>query len=152
MKAFIVFLFSFGCLFAADDIKVTVNVTTNARTGAVTTKEYFTRNGETNLLRSTRRTNGVIQSQLHLFYHDRKWAGTHLVEPAKDRVDVSSYNFNLHTITQSNSLRSAWIGDRRDGVLDVFVLTNGSLVPIPTSELRKLTNSWDSPKTDQEEK
>jgi len=145
MKTIILLLVSCIALLAADDISVTVTVKTN-KSGWVTTKEFFTRAGQTNLLRSTTRTNGVVRSRLYRFYHDRKPAADHLVGP-EDYVVVSTHNgFNLHLTSRSNLLSETWIGDKYDNVLDVFEVTNGLLTPIPTSELRKYMGRLDARK------
>jgi hypothetical protein len=136
MNSIVMCLLSSICLAAADDIEVHVTVKTN-RSGSVTTKEFFTRGGETNLLRSTTATNGVVRSRLYRFYHDHKHAADHLSGPGGFLL-VQTYNGFNFGFTSTNSLvENASITDKDENVLDMFEGTNGVLSPIPTSELRK---------------
>ncbi|MBI3413862.1 MAG: hypothetical protein HY043_00870 [Verrucomicrobia bacterium] len=147
MKTIIAFLFSVMCLFAADDIGITTTVKTNAQSGAVITKEFFTRAGKTNLLRSTTTTNGVLKSRLYRFYHDGKLAADHLTAPGTGYLLVATQNgFDVNFEYRSNVLSEVVLADKDDNVLDAFVSTNGVLTPIPTSELRKMMSTPDTQK------
>ena len=145
MKIVILLLLSCVCLFAEDDIGVTVLTKTNVDSGQVTTKEYFSRAGLTNLLRSTTTTNGVVRSRLYRFYHDRKHVADHLSGPG-GFVMVQTYNgFNFGFTSSNNMLIDASIADKDENVLDMFEGTNGVLFPMPTSELHKYMSA-DRPK------
>lgn len=136
MNTIVLCLLSSICLAAAGDIEVHVTVKTN-RSGSVTTKQFFTRGGETNLLRSTTTTNGVVRSRLHRFYHEHKRAADHLSGPGGFLL-VRTYNgFNFEFTSTNALLKDASIADKDENVLDMFEGTNGLLSPIPTSELRK---------------
>jgi hypothetical protein len=137
MKPIIVLLLFVTCIFPADDIGVTTTVKTNAESGRAVTKEYFTRAGQTNLLRSTTTTNGVVRSRLYRFYHDRKHVADHLSGP-KGFLLVQTYNgFNFGFTSTNGMMIEATVADRDENVLDMFEGTNGVLFPIATSELRK---------------
>jgi hypothetical protein len=135
MKSIIILLFFAKCLFAADNITTTTR--TNAESGSVITKEYFTRAGQTNLVRSTTTTNGVVRSRLYRFYHNKKHVADHLTGPG-GYLMVQTYNgFNFGFTSTNNAMIGAKIADKNEKILDVFENTNGVLFPIPTSELRK---------------
>jgi hypothetical protein len=138
LRAIIALLLSATCLLAADDITVTTTTKTNAQSGVVTTKEFFTRSGQTNLLRSTTTTNGIVKTRLHRFYHDGKLAADHLSAPASGYLMTSTHNgYDVTFDYRSNLLSEVVIADRHDNVLDWFVSTNGLLTPLASSELRK---------------
>src|SRR5258708_2720391 len=70
MRAFIIFLLSCGSVFGADgDIRVVTTAKANAETASITTKDFYTRGGQTNLVRHTKTKAGVIQIRIHRFYH-----------------------------------------------------------------------------------
>ena len=137
-------LFSCVCALAVDDIGVTTTTKTNAQSGAVITKQFFTRGGQTNLLRSTTSTNGVVKSRLHRFYHDGRLIADHLTAPALGYSLVTTHGgYSLTFESETNALTDVYLADTNGNTLDAFASTNGVLTPIPTSELRKMTNSVD---------
>src|ERR1044071_10469765 len=70
MRAFIVFLLLCASVFGADgDIRVVTTAKTNAETASITTKDFYTRDGQTNLVRHTKTKAGAVQIQIHRFYH-----------------------------------------------------------------------------------
>ncbi len=138
MKIIFILLVSAVFIQAADDIALTTTTKTNSQSGAVTTKEYFTREGQTNMLRSTTTTNGIVKTRLHRFYHHGKLAADHLSAPGVGYLMIATHNgYDVSFDYRSNLLREVRIADKDDNVLDWFVSTNGFLKPMPTSELRK---------------
>src|SRR2546430_17007900 len=72
MRTFIVFLLSCASVFGADGgIQVVSTSKTNAQTASITTKDVFTRDGQTNLVRDTKTKAGVVQIRIHRFYYGR---------------------------------------------------------------------------------
>ncbi len=142
MKTIFALLVSCIRLFAADDIGLTVTTKTNADTGAVITSQYFTRAGQTNLLSKTAVTNGVIQSRFYRFYHDGKVAADHLTVPGDGYVLIVTHNgFDMSFQSCSNELCSVLLHDKDDVLLDEFLGTNGVLAPIPSSDLRRVSDT-----------
>lgn len=66
MRAFIAFLLSCASVFGADgDIRVVTTARTNAETASITIKDFYTRDGQTNLVRHTKTKAGVVQIRIH---------------------------------------------------------------------------------------
>ncbi len=61
MRAFIVFLLSCASVLGADsNVRVFTTAKTNAETASIITKEFYTRDGQTNLVRHTKTKAGVV--------------------------------------------------------------------------------------------
>ena len=76
MRTFIVFLLSCASVFGADSgIQVFTIAKTNAEAASITTKEFYTRDGQTNLVRHTKTKAGDVQIRIHRFYHPRALLG-----------------------------------------------------------------------------
>lgn len=142
MKATILLLLSCLCLRAADDIHVATVVSTNGEAGTMTTQEFFTRAGQTNLVCSTTTRDGVVRSRAYRFYHNGRHAADHLTVPAVGDSLVDTYNgFDIAMVSRSNALQEVTLRDQYDRVVDRFVSTNGVFRPVPTSELRGYINN-----------
>lgn len=137
---FIILILTAVTVLAADDIAVTTVTKTNGYYGTVTTKEYFTRAGQTNLQRSTTTylTNGVLKSRSHfIYYHGQRVAG-HISSPSHGfTLTQSDPGFGVSFEISSNILTDVTLSDRDGNLLDWYIATNGVLTPIPSSELRK---------------
>lgn len=137
---FIILILTAVTVLAADDIAVTTVTKTNGYYGTVTTKEYFTRAGQTNLQRSTTTylTNGVLKSRSHfIYYHGQRVSG-HISSPSHGfTLTQSDPGFGVSFETSSNILTDVTLSDRDGNLLDWYIATNGVLTPIPSSELRK---------------
>jgi len=137
---FIILILSAVTAFAADDIAMTSVTKTNGYYGTVTTKECFTRAGQTNLQRSTTTylTNGVLKSRSHfIYYHGQRVAG-HISSPSQGyTLTQSDPGFGVSFETCSDVLTEVSLSDRDGKLLDWYIVTNGVLTPIPSSELRK---------------
>ena len=142
MRILVAFFLSCVSAFAADaDLHVVTTVRTN-ESGSISTKDVFTRNGQTNLVRNTSVKDGVVRMRVHRFYHAGSLVG--MLTSSPDASSTSSEAGSLFALDfeygASNQLRYAAIVSQ-DGVLvDAFACTNGVLVPVPSSEL---TNAAD---------
>src|SRR5689334_10159224 len=112
MKALILILLSAASLFAADDIRVFTIMKTNL-SGSVTTREFFTRAGQTNLFRSTTTTNGLFTTRLCRFYHKGKLAAVHQAFPEGSLFVCTDNGFGLTFHGYSNLLTDAYIVDKK---------------------------------------
>src|ERR1044071_9536125 len=82
MKTFIVFLLSCAAVFGADrGIHVVSVAKTNAENASITTKDFYTRDGLTNLVRHTKTKAGVVQIRIHRFYHAGNLLGDFVAMP-----------------------------------------------------------------------
>ncbi len=144
MKAFIVLILSCVWLIAADgDIRVYTAAKTNAETASISTKEFFTRDGQTNLVRHTQTKAGVVRIRVHRFYH----AGT-LVGDFIDMPDSSgfsseagtAYSLNLECDASRNP-KSVAISTKDGVILDAFAYTNGVFSPVDASLLTKANSA-----------
>jgi hypothetical protein len=142
MKSIITLLLSATSLLAADDISVRTTTKTNAPYGTVTTKEYLTRAGQTNLLRSTTRysQSGLLKSCSHFVYYRGQRVAWHISSPPHGyTLSQSDAGFSVGFETKSNVLTEITLSDKEGNLLDWFVTTNDVLTPVASSELRKYT-------------
>jgi hypothetical protein len=139
MRAFIIFLLSCASVLGADsDIHVATTVHTND-SGRVSTKEVFTRGGQTNLVRNTATKAGVVQIQLHRFYHAGSLVGEFVAMPDSSGLSTEAgtpYSVSLECDAARNP-KSVLIGTKNGDVVDAFSYTNGVFVPVESSVITK---------------
>jgi hypothetical protein len=146
MKTLFTFMLLCVSVLAADDIAVTTTVKPHSsRPGQATTREVFTRGGQTNLVRVTTSRDGRVISRLHRFYYNRTLVADHiqlLLEPVdgSDLTTTSGFSLALRFAT-NNQILEAYVGDRKGKILDAFTSTNGTLVPVPTADLKMIKKS-----------
>jgi len=139
MRTLAVLILSCASVLGADTaIHVITTVRTN-ESGSVDTRDVFTRDGQTNLVRTTKTKAGVVQIRTHRFYHDGK-----LICDYVAMGDASSgfsteggcpYSITLE-LWPSKEVRSIVFGT--NGVaLDWFACTNGVFTPVDSSLLKK---------------
>jgi hypothetical protein len=140
MRAFIVFILSCGSVLGGDSgIRVVTTVKTNAQTASISTKDVFTRDGQTNLVRTARTKAGAVQIRIHRFYHEGVLVGDYVSMPDSSGFTTeagSPYSVSF-TFWPSKDIRSAVVGTKEGIVLDAFNCTNGIFSPVESSELRK---------------
>lgn len=138
MKAFIILVLSGASVLGADtSVRIVTTTKTNAETASVSTKDVFTRDGQTNLVRNTKTKGGAVQIRIHRFYH----AGT-LVGMLTETPDSSSTTSEAGSpfaldfeYGSSHQLKYAAIVGQEGVLVDAFACTNGVLSPVPSSEL-----------------
>jgi len=139
MRAFIIFLLSCASVLGADrDIRVVTTVHTND-SGRVSTKDVFTRDGQTNLVRNTATKDGVVQIRIHRFYHDGSLVGEFVAMPDTSGFTTEAgtpYSVSLECDASHNP-KSVVIATKDGVILDAFSYTNGVFVPVDSSVLSK---------------
>jgi hypothetical protein len=140
MRIFIIFLLSCASVFGADSgIQVVSTATTNAATATISMRDVFTRNGQTNLVRTTKIKRGAVEGRIHRIYHD----GVLVVDFAAVR---GSSGFTVeagcpYSVTfefwPSKDVRSVVVGTKDGIALDAFGCTNGVFSPMESSVLQK---------------
>jgi len=138
MKGLIIFLLSCTSLIGAEnDVRVFTTSTTNAENGLVYTKDVFTRNGQTNLVRVTKIVAGKI-SRIYRFWHAGQVVGNYLAFPEGGAFNTESgpYCMSLK-FEPSGEILSVRLGDKDGLLLDEFRCTNGVISPID-GPLRKV--------------
>ena len=146
MKTFFILLLSGHCLVAADDVRAVMSVTTNSQTGAVTTMEFYTRHGRTNLVRHTYAKARAIQFRIHSFSHDGAPIGSYAAFPESSifttqpgaRVSIA-LEYDKH-----KDVKGAQITSGHGEVLDAFRCTNGMFYPIESAQLRNMNSVYDA--------
>jgi len=136
MRKFIAFILSCVSVFAADTgIQVVTTVRTN-ESGSISTKDVFTRDGHTNLIRNVSIKDGVVRMRVHRFYHDGFLVGMLTATPnSSSTTSWAGCPYSLDfEYRASSQLSYAIIGTKDGVVLDIFACTNGVLVPVPSSE------------------
>ncbi|MGD1086981.1 MAG: hypothetical protein ABSA47_19780 [Verrucomicrobiota bacterium] len=139
MKTLISLVLSCASVLGADtSIRVATTFTTNA-SGSVSTKDVFTRNGQTNLVRNTSTTSGVVQIQMHRFYYDGLLVGEFVAMPESSGSTAeagSPYSIGF-AFGPNKEVKSAVIGTKDGVVLDAFMATNGAFYPADISLIGK---------------
>jgi hypothetical protein len=142
MKTFVFLFLSCASLFGADDgIRVVTTTKTDATApDFVLTIAVFTRDGQTNLVRSTL-TKGNVVSPTHKFYHDG-----FLVGEISSVADFSVFTgaadcpYSLEDYYRTNgSIWQAYICTKDGVVLDYFTATNGLFWPAPNADVQNLS-------------
>jgi hypothetical protein len=139
MRALIVFLLSCATVLGADsELRVVATVRTND-SGRVSTKEVFTRGGQTNLVRNTATKGGVVQIRIHRFYHDGSLVGDFVA--MRDSSGFTTEAGTPYSVSfecdASHKPKSVVIGTKDGVILDAFSYTNGIFSPVESSVLEK---------------
>jgi hypothetical protein len=146
MKTILTFMLFCVSVLAADDIAVTTTVKPHpSLPGQITTKEVFTRGGQTNLVRVTTTRDGMVISRLHRFYYKHTLVADHMLlllkpEDGSSLATTSGFSLGLR-FDANNQILEAYIGDRKGNIVDAFTSTNGTLFPVSTADLKVMKNS-----------
>jgi hypothetical protein len=140
MRALIIFILSCAAgLGAETGIHVFTTAKTNAETGSISTKEVFTRDGQTNLVRNTTTKAGEVQVRIHHFYRGGQLVGDVLELPdSSGFITHAGFSYSVAFEFDSSRNPASVAISTKDGVLlDMFSYTNGGFVPIESSVIRK---------------
>jgi len=140
MKTFILFVMSCASVFGADTgIRVVTTAKTNAETASVYVTDVFTRDGQTNLVRTTKTKAGAMQIRIQKFYHDGVLIGDYVA--VKDSSGFTTEAGSPYSVSfefwPSKDIRSSVIGTKDGVILDAFTCTNGVFFPADTSVVVK---------------
>jgi len=139
MRFFIVFLLSCATVLGADTgIRVVTTVRTN-ESGSVTTKDVFTRDGQTNLVRNTSTKSGAVRIRVHRFYYQGSLVGDFVMMPDSSGFTTeagSPYSVSFE-FDASHTPKSAVIGTKEGVIVDAFTCTNGVFSPVESSVITK---------------
>ncbi len=123
-------------------VRVIMNLSTNADTGAINLEETFTRHGLTNLVRNTKTEAGVVTGRIQRFYHDGEFVAVHLFvskPPHMARESFitteSSCSVGLE-FSPTKEIERVVITRKKGNVLDGFTATNGVFYPVSSSDLQ----------------
>jgi hypothetical protein len=140
MKTFVFLFLSCASLFGADEgIRVVTTTKTNAQSDVVLTLAVFTRDGQTNLVRSTLTRHGKDESPSYKFYHDG-----FLVGEISSVADFSVFKgaadcpYSLEGYYRNGSIWQACICTKDGVIVDYFTATNGLVWPAPRSDLQNV--------------
>ena len=133
MKTFIVLILSYASVFGADtSVRVLTTAKTNAETASIYTRDVFTRDGQTNLVRKIKTKAGVVQIRIHRFYHSGSLVGDFVAMPDSSGFTTeagSPYSVSFE-FDASKNVKSAVIGTKDGAVLEAFACTNGIFSPV----------------------
>lgn len=140
MRTFIIFLLSCAPVLGADGgLQVVSTARTNTQTASIATKDVFTRDGQTNLVRDTKTKAGVIQIRIHRFYHSGSLVGEFVGLPNSSGFTTEAgtlYSLSLE-LDASHAPKSLVIGTKDGALVDAFNCTNGIFSPVESSVLGK---------------
>jgi hypothetical protein len=136
-KICLLLLISTTAVFAADPA---LQLFTSARTNSETVcrVDTYTRNGETNLVRTSLARNGNVESRHHKFYQGGVLVGEHWNDLDSSGF-ITEANLPYSMIfksSPSNNTCFAYICSEDRIVIDSFASTNGLFVPVDTSSLQ----------------
>jgi hypothetical protein len=140
MRVFIVFVLSCASVLGADTgVRIVTTAKTNAETASLYTRDVFTRDGQTNLVRTTKTKGGVVEARIQRFYHAGVLVGNY--EAIRDSSGFSTEAGSPYAVTfefwPSRDVRSAVIGTKDGVILDAFTATNGVFYPADSLLIRK---------------
>jgi hypothetical protein len=121
-----------------NDICVLVTTRTNP-SGSISTKEVFTRGGQTNLVRNTSTKSGLVQIRVHRFYYRGLRVGEFVAMPESSGFTAaagSPYSVGVE-FGPTKEVKSAVIGTKDGVILDAFMATNGVFYPADASLIQK---------------
>jgi hypothetical protein len=132
MKTLILLVLSGVCCFGqSNDIQVITTAKTNARTGTIKVTDIFTRNGQTNLVRTTVIRADEVQMRMQKFYVRGLDVGEYVAMKDSSGFTTTagipysaSFAFGL-----SNEIKTAVVGTKDGVILDAFSYTNGLFYP-----------------------
>jgi hypothetical protein len=135
MRIFIVLFLSCATVLGADTgIHVVTTVRTN-ESGSVSTKDVFTRDGQTNLVRNTSTKSGAVRIRVHRFYCQGSLVGDFVAMP--DSSGFTSEAGSPYSVSfefdASHTPKSAVIGTKGGVIVDAFNCTNGVFSPVESS-------------------
>lgn len=140
MRAFIGFLLSCAPAFGAESgIHVFTTAKTNAETASFTTKEFYTRDGQTNLVRHTKTKAGDVQIRIHRFYQSGALVGDYVAMRDSSGFTTEAgtpYSVSLE-VDASRNPKFVVIGTQDGAILDAFSYTNGVFSPVGSAALTK---------------
>ena len=140
MKTFIGLLLACASVFGADgDIRVVTSTRTNTETASITTRDFYTRDGQTNLTRHTKTAAGVVQIRIHRFYHAGELIGDFVATRDSSGLTTEAgtrYSLSLEC-DASHTPRMVVLGTKDGVILDAFRYTNGVFSPVDRSSLSK---------------
>jgi hypothetical protein len=139
VRALILVILWCASIFGAEsDIRIAATVRTN-KNAKVSTKEVFTREGQTNLVRDIATKAGVVQIRIHRFYYSGELIGTFV--DMRDSSGFTSEAGTQYSITfefdAARNPRSAVIGTKDGIAVEAFGCTNGLFFPMQRSVLEK---------------
>ena len=140
MRTFIVFILSCASVFSADaDLRVVTTVKTNADIASIYSTDVFTRDGQTNLVRTTKTKAGKFQIRVQKFYHSGVFIGDYVAMKDSSGFTIEPgipYSVSFE-FWPSKDIRSAVVGTKDGVILDCFSCTNGVFSPVEGSQISK---------------
>jgi hypothetical protein len=120
-----------SALGAENDIHVFTLTKTNAQARWSSTRDVFTRDGQTNLIRFTSVSAGKVWSYCH-FYHAGQLVANFVADSTSScfNTEASPYCVSLR-YSQSGRITSAAIGTKDGVYLDEFSYSNSVFAPVP---------------------
>ena len=140
MRTFIAFILSCASVLGADTrIQILTSAKTNAETASIYTTDVFTRDGQTNLVRTAKTKTGTLQIRIQRFYHAGVLIGDYVA--TKDSSGFTTESDIPYSVSfefwPSREIRSAVIGTKDGTILDAFTCTNGVFSPVESSEITR---------------
>jgi hypothetical protein len=139
MRTFIILILSCASVLGAD---TSIHVVTTCKTnesGTVSTKDVFTRDGQTNLVCNTYTKLGVVRIRIHRFYYHGSLVGDFVVTPDSSGFTTGagspcSVSFGFDTF---HNAKWAVIGTKDGVIVDAFSCINGIFSPVESSLITK---------------
>jgi hypothetical protein len=138
IKAFVALVFSCAVVLGGDGgIRRLTTVRTN-ESGSVSTRDVFTRDGQTNLARNTSTKSGTVQICVHRFYYHGLLVGDFVAMPERSGFTAKAgcpYSVGVE-FGPTKDVTSAVIATKDGTILEAFMATNGLFYPADDSVVR----------------
>ena len=141
MRTFIVLILSCASIFGADtSVCVVTTTNTGADKASIYTRDVFTRDGQTNLVRTTKTKAGKLQIRIQKFYHSGVLIGDYVAwKDSSGFITEAGIPYSVSfEFWPSKDVRSAVIGTKDGVILDAFTCTNGVFSPADSSVIAKV--------------
>jgi hypothetical protein len=123
-------------------VQVVTTVKTNTEAETILATDVCTRNGQTNLVRTTLTKSGVVQIRIQKFYHSGVFVGRYMA--TKDSSGFKTEAGIPYSVSfefgRSNEVRSAII-ETKDSILDIFCFTNGVFYPAEAIRIQQANDA-----------
>jgi hypothetical protein len=131
-------------IFGADtDVQVVTTIQTNAERSLVFTQDVFTRNGQTNLMRTTLNKAGVLEVRTQRFYHEGVLVAEIATRPSSFSIETTAripYEVSFDFFSPSNQLWNIAVWTNNNVMVDAFTRSNGVFYPVESSVLDRATD------------
>jgi hypothetical protein len=127
-----------GC---SDGLQMMSTTSTNSATGAVTQRDVYTRDGQTNLIRNQLTLDdGTIQVLGHRLYREGRLAA--MISDVQGNLNIMTEPKTAYGVSvefhPDRTIRAVGLMGADGDIVDMFLATNSVIAPVSTPDLQRL--------------